>query len=58
VRHHLLGEEPHRGERVIQRNHIEIDLQRGVFIAAEGVLRAAAIRALLIPLSQNGKSAT
>jgi hypothetical protein len=41
VRHHLLGEEPHRGERVIERNHVEIDLQRGMLVAAEGVLRAA-----------------
>src|ERR1700724_3646397 len=41
VRHHLLGEEPHRGERAIQRNHVEIDLQRGVLIAAEGVPREA-----------------
>src|SRR5712671_6084509 len=41
VRHHLFGKEPHRGERVMQRNHVEIDLQRGVFVAAEGVLRAA-----------------
>src|ERR1700719_1703422 len=41
VRHYLLGEEPHRGERVIQRDHVEIDLQRGVLIITEGVLRAA-----------------
>jgi class 3 adenylate cyclase len=41
VRHHPLGEPPHRGERFIQRNHVEIDLQRGVLIAAEFLLRAA-----------------
>src|SRR5215472_3476491 len=39
--HHLLGEEPHRCERIVERNHIEIDLQRGVLVNAEFFLRAA-----------------
>src|SRR5215472_2106604 len=41
ARHHPLGEEAHRSERSLQRDHVEIDLQRGVLVTTELVPRAA-----------------
>src|SRR5215472_716886 len=41
VRHDALGEQPHRGECRLQRNHVEIDLQRSVLVFAERLLGAA-----------------
>jgi hypothetical protein len=37
----LFGKQAHRGERCVQRNGVEIDLQRGVLVGAELVFRAA-----------------
>src|SRR6516164_1995640 len=40
VRHDSLGEEPHGGERLVERNHVEINLQGGMLVAAKFLLGA------------------